>query len=135
MQPLERTVKELEATKVDLARVTTGTWEKRNVWIVGATSAADSTSPQFWVDAASKVIVRMILSPVPTSLPMDVRLDRYEKAGQGVLATRIEMFIGGSRAQAEEYSDWKVDVPLDPALFDAATWGSARHWVKPAGRS
>ena len=133
VQPVERTVRELEPTKVDMARVTTGMWENRSVWIVGATSAADTTSPQFWVDAASNVVVRMILSPVATRPPMDVRLDQYEKAGSGVLATRIEMFIGGARAQAEEYSDWKVDQPLDPALFDAATWSSARHWVKTAG--
>ncbi|MEP7344501.1 MAG: hypothetical protein ABI877_04515 [Gemmatimonadaceae bacterium] len=132
VQPVERTVREIAPSGVDMKRVSTGTHDNRKVWIVGAASPTDSTSPQFWVDAESKVLVRMILRPDKNSPPIDVRLDKYEKAGSTVLATRIEMFIGGSPAQAEEYFDWKVDVPLDPALFDAATYSSAKHWVKTA---
>jgi len=129
VQPVAQTVKEIAPSGVDLSRVTTATWKNRKVWIVGTTSESDSTSPQFWVDAESKVLARMILRTDASSPPIDVHMDKYEGAGKGVLGTRIEMFIGGSRMQAEEYSDWKVDVELDPGLFETATWGTARHWV------
>jgi hypothetical protein len=131
VQPVAKTVKELDQMKVDMSRVRTGTWEGKPVWIVGASSAADSTSPQFWVDTGRKVLVRMILALAPGQPPYDVHLGGYERVGKGAwLATKIEMFQGGVRRQAEEYSGWKVDVPVDPALFDPTKWSTARHWAK-----
>lgn len=130
VQPVAQTVKEIAPSGVDLSRVAVTTWRDRKVWIVGTTSESDSTTPQFWVDAESKVLARMILRTDASSPPIDVRMDKYEKAGKAVLGTRIEMFIGGTRIQAEEYSDWKVDIELDPGLFETATWGTARHWAK-----
>lgn len=131
VQPVAKTVKELDQMKVDMSRVRAGTWEGKPVWIVGASSAADSTSPQFWVDTGRKVLVRMILSFAPGQPPYDVHLGGYERVGKGAwLATKIEMFQGGVRRQAEEYSGWKVDVPVDPALFDLTKWSTAPHWAK-----
>ena len=40
------------------------------------------------------------------------------------------MSMGGKQFQTEEYSDWKVDAPLSPALFDISTWSTAPHWAK-----
>ena len=117
--------------KVDLSRVRTGTWEGKPVWIVGAASASDTTSPQFWVDTDRKLLQRMIVSFASGQPPYDVHLGGYERVGNGAwLATKIEMFQSGVRRQAEDYSGWKVDVPVDPALFDPAQWSTAKHWAK-----
>jgi hypothetical protein len=62
--------------------------------------------------------------------PMDVHLDKYEKAGNGWLATEVEMYSDGTPLQTEEYSDWKTGMSLSPALFDPATWSTAPHWAK-----
>ena len=132
VQPVDQTVKELSQMKVDMSRVIDGTWEGKPVWIVGASSAADSTSPQFWIDVDRKVLMRMVLALAPGQPPYDVHLGGYVRAGNGWLATKIEMFQGGVLRQAEEYSDWKVDVPVDPALFDVSQWSTAPHWAKPA---
>ena len=133
VQPVAKTVKELDQMKVDMSRVRTGTWEGKPVWIVGASSASDTTSPQFWVDTEHKRLQRMIISGPGGQPPLDVHLGKYEAVGKGAwLATKIEMFQGGVRRQAEEYSDWKVDVPVDPAMFDVAKWSTAPHWAKPA---
>ena len=42
------------------------------------------------------------------------------------------MSQGGKPVQGEEYADWKVDVPVDPAMFDIAQWTTVKHWAKPA---
>jgi hypothetical protein len=132
VQPVAQTVKELGQMKVDMKRARTGTWKGKPVWIVGASSASDTTSPQFWVDTEHKLLVRMIIAG-GGGQPLDVHLGKYEPVGKGAwLATKIEMFQGGVRRQAEEYSDWKVDVPVDPAMFDVAKWSTAPHWAKPA---
>lgn len=131
VQPVAQTVKELGQMKVDMSRVRTGTWEGKPVWVVGAASASDTTSPQFWVDTEQKLLRRMILSGGNDQTPLDVHLAGYERVGKGAwLATKIEMFQNGVRRQAEEYSGWKVDVPVDPALFDVTKWSSAPHWAK-----
>jgi len=130
MQPVERTVRELKSTNVDMQRVTSGRWHDRAVWIVGVASPADTTTPQFWVDANRNVVVRMILSPAPSAPVLDIRLENYVQLGGGWLATKIEMFSDGKPRQFEEYSDWKANVDLSPALFDVASWTTAPHWAK-----
>jgi len=130
MQPIERTMRELRTTNVDMQRVTSGRWHDRQVWIVGALAPTDTTSPQFWIDADRNVAVRMILSPAPTAPVLDIRLEGYVQLAGGWLATKIEMYSSGKPRQFEEYSDWKANVDLSPALFDPATWTSAPHWAK-----
>jgi len=115
---------------VDMNKVSTGTWQGKPVWIVGASSPADSSAPQFWIDTERKVLVRMKLALAPGQPPYDVHLAGYVKAGNGLLATKIEMYQGGVLRQGEDYSDWKVDVAVDPALFDIAKWSTAPHWAK-----
>ena len=133
VQPVERTVAELKATGVNLSRaVVTGRWKNRPVWIAGALSASDTTSPQFWVDAGNKAVVRAILVPVPSAPLMDMRLDGLVSLAGGWLATRCEFYVGGKLTQVEEYQDWKANVSLPAALFEAATWGSAPHWAAKA---
>ncbi|MGE5101933.1 MAG: hypothetical protein ACM3SX_18265 [Deltaproteobacteria bacterium] len=130
MQPVDRTIRELETTHVDMQRVTSGRWHDRPVWIVGIASPADTTSPQFWIDVDRNVVVRMILSPAPSSPVLDIRLEGYVELGGGWLATKIEMYSNGKPRQFEEYSDWKANVDLSPALFDVASWTTAPHWAK-----
>jgi hypothetical protein len=131
VQPVAKTVAELKSTGVDLTKVARGSWEGRPVWIVGVTSAADSTVQQFWIDAERNVVVRMILAPAPTTPVMDIHLGKYERLGGGWLATKIDMLVGGKPRQTEQYMGWKADIPLAAGLFDPATWTTAPHWVTP----
>ena len=131
VQPVAKTIKELGQMKVDMSRVRSGTWKGKPVWIVGASSAADTTSPQFWIETDRKVLVRMVLPLAPDQPPYDIHLAGYERVGNGAwLSTKIEMFQNGVLRQGEEYSDWKVDVPVDSALFDLTKWSTAPHWAK-----
>ena len=128
LQPVERTVREVRLAKVDLDRTRMTQWRGRPAWVVGATSAADTTSPQFWVDTARKVVVRMILHDEPASPVVDVTLDGYEPVGKAWLATKVMINVGGKLVQEEIYTDWKANVPLSDALFDPAQWTTAPHW-------
>jgi hypothetical protein len=130
MQPVSQTMAELKDTGIDMQRAMKGEWRGRPVWIVGTTSPADTTSPQFWIDVARNVVVRMIIVPAPNAGPMDIHLDGYVPLAGGWLATKIAMHANGKPVQTEEYSDWKANVDLPKTLFDPATWTTAPHWAK-----
>jgi hypothetical protein len=130
VQPVARTTAELAPTGVDLSRtVVSVRWNDRPVWIVGATSAADTTSPQFWVDTERKIVVRAILVPAPGAPKMDIRLEGVVPLANGWLATKCTFYVGGVVSQIEEYGDWKANVALPAALFDVAGWTTAPHWA------
>jgi hypothetical protein len=129
VQPLAKTVAEVSAMKIDLSRVHAGTWRDRPVWVVGANAAADTSSPQFWVDRQRNVVVRAILRP-DTATTLDIALDGYQPVGPAWLATNIVMAINGKVIQSEEYSDWKTNVDLPASLFDVKSWTTGPHWAK-----
>jgi hypothetical protein len=133
LQPVAKTVEELTPTAVDWSRpVLEGTWEERPVWILGASSRDDTRSPQIWVDVERKVVVRALLVPVPGAPFMDVRIGKFVPLAGGWLGTRCEFLVDGKLDQLEDYEDWKVGVDLAPALFQPATFGTAKHWAAGA---
>jgi hypothetical protein len=131
VQPVERTMLELSREHYDTTRLRTDTWLGRPVAVVGTDRADDLTSPQFWVDLDRLVLVRMVLpSPRAEGKPIDIRMGDYRPFGRSLVATRVDVIAGADTVQSEEYSDVHVDVPLDPALFDATKWGTAKHWME-----
>jgi len=132
VQPIERTVREVRKMNVDLSKVRAGRWRERDVWIVGATSASDTTSSQFWVDQQRNVVVRAIVSNTPPTV-LDIWLDGYVPVGPAMLSTKIVMSSGGKVIQEEEYSNWKTDIDLPASLFDLTNWKGGTHWAKQAG--
>jgi outer membrane lipoprotein-sorting protein len=130
MQSVERTVAELATTGVDMQRVSASTLDGRPAWVVGARSAADSTSPQLWIDSERLVLLRMILSPAPGAPVMDIQMRDYVALGGGWLATKVVMTVGGKPRQVEDYADWKANVDLSPDLFSPSSWKTAAHWAR-----
>ena len=121
VQPVAKTIAELKPIRVDLSKVMTSMRDGKAVWIVGAASASDSASPQFWVDVEKKIVVRMIVQ-LGGPDPYDIQLDDYVQAGNGMLATKVTMSVKGKPVQIEDYADWKVDVPLTDATFNPSAW-------------
>jgi hypothetical protein len=118
LQPVDRTLRQLAGIHVDMGQVLSAKFDGRATWIVGARSATDVDSPQFWIDVERQVVVRMITRPSPQIPPVDIRLSGYVPVGKGWVPMRVETFIKNALQQVDEYSDPKVDVPLDPRLFD-----------------
>jgi hypothetical protein len=129
LQPISRTTAELAGTNIDMSRVASGEWEGRPVWIIGASSAGDSTAPQLWIDKERNVAVRMMLSPAPRVPMLDIHLGDYVKVGDGWLATKVLMLRQGKPLQEEDYADWKVAIPLGDALFSTSRWVPENHWA------
>jgi len=128
--PVDQTIRELSSTKTDMSRVIEGSYQNRRVWIIGAASTADTTSPQIWIDAERNVAVRAILSPAANMPMLDIHLDGYVPIDGTWLASKIAMMQGGVPRQTEEYRDWKVNVDLPASLFDVAMWTTSPHWAK-----
>lgn len=129
-QPVERSLRDLAHEKYEMTRVRLDRWQERPVQVVGASSPADTTSPQFWVDLDRLLVVRVLLPTGDGSgRTQELRLDGYRQFGGAWVATDVSIAVGGKVLQHEEYSDVRVDVPLSPALFDPASWTTAPHWA------
>lgn len=128
VQPVAQTAGELTRLGFDLTKAYQSVHEGLAVWVVGSANPADTMSSRFMVDTARKVLTRAVL--VRNRQTIEVGVAGYVRAGGGWLATQIDMRSRGVPLQTEEYSDWKVDVPLADALFDVNQWSSAPHWLK-----
>lgn len=125
--PADRTASRLEQLEFDLATVHEDTWDGRPVWVVGA-KAGDLRTRQFWVDRERLLFVRL-LEPGrrDTTRTSDVRFNKYRPAGGAWIAPEVAFLVDGQQRWLEEYTDIRVDVPLQPGLFDPRQWKRARN--------
>ncbi|MFL5483197.1 MAG: hypothetical protein ACJ8AK_13540 [Gemmatimonadaceae bacterium] len=129
-QPVDSTLRQLASWKFDLSKIREDSWQGAPVYVVGANSPADLDSPQFWIERERLQPVRFLvkLNPAPDAKPNDIRLEKYVPVGGGWLATHVAIMEGGIVRQAEDYSDWKGNVPLAPDFFIAEKWSNTPHW-------
>jgi outer membrane lipoprotein-sorting protein len=129
-QPLETTLRQIQPYNFDLTKVYTRSWEGRTTYVAGAQSAADTTSPQFWIDQERLIVVRMLLhlnAAAPDEVA-DIRLEDYRPVAGGWLAVRVEIMENGEMRQQEVYSDWRGNVELPNDFFVAEKWSDVPHW-------
>ncbi|MFL5384588.1 MAG: hypothetical protein ACJ8GN_18860 [Longimicrobiaceae bacterium] len=123
----EQSVRILREEHFPMTPVRMETYQGRPTWVVGG-APGDMHSHQFWVDAERLVYVRSF-EPFAgdTTKTMDVRFDGYERFGGGWVSTVVDILVDGRSIQKEEYSDVRVNVPLDPALWIPERWADAPH--------
>ena len=114
----------------DLSRIRQDEWQGRPVYVVGASSAGDLRSPQFWVDREHLLFVRLVQPVGDSERTRDIRFLNYRSIGRTWIAPLVEMYEDGRLVLKEEYRHMRVDVPLDSALFDPAHFTTARHWFE-----
>jgi hypothetical protein len=129
-QPVETTLRQLAPYHFDLTRIRADSWQGHPVFVVGAASADDLESPQFWIDRDRLIAVRFLvkLSPAPDAKANDIRLESYVPVGGGWLATHVAIMEGNVVRQAEDYTDWHGDVALPNDFFVAERWSVVPHW-------
>ncbi len=126
-QPVARTATALRDEGVDLTRFHRDTFQGRPVYVVGA-NAGDTTSTQFWVDADRLLFVRLIQANAAGTSWQDVRFNQYVPKPGGWLAEQVQVLAAGKLVYEEDYSDVRVNVKLDPELFNPESWATVRLW-------
>lgn len=129
-QPTARTMDQLRAERVDVATLRTDELNGTKVYVVGA-GPNDLTANQFWVDAGRLVVLRVIQSNAEKTRTQDVRFEKYTQHGGAWVAEELRMLMGARMIFHEEYSNVRVNVPLDDALFLPERWTTAPHWYTP----
>ena len=126
-QPVATSAKLLTALGVDLTRLRSDMWNNRRVWVVGSTIAADVGSSQFWVDAETWVVLRVIdrgtlpgASGVRPST--EFRLGDYRVLSGVPVVHEIQFLRDGQPFFREQYTDVQVNPALDARLFSASQW-------------
>lgn len=127
-QPPEVTTRVLAEEGFDTTKFHRAVANQTEYYVVGAV-AGDTTSKQFWVEAARLLFWRYIEPPRVANGPVsEIRFQKYVPHGGGWVAEEVDFLRNGRRYFFEAYSDVRTDVPLDPALFDPAQWTTAPYW-------
>lgn len=124
-QPVDTTSAQLGSLGFDLSKVRSDVWQGDRIWIVGA-GAGDTTTSQFWIDADSLLVERVIQreSRGARTIVSDVRFAAYSDAGGYPVAKQMTVYRDGRLLLRQNYSDVRVNVALPPALFDPAKFSS-----------
>ena len=115
VQEPERTIAQLEALGIDLARIREADWKGRPAWVVGAPEGDDAT-PQFWVEKDRLLCPRVVFRR-PTAV-LDVEMGRFEPLGEGWIAAELLFKRNGELAIREDYATFRLVDRMDPSLFD-----------------
>ncbi len=121
-QPVELTLKKLRALKFDMTKLHETTWQGRPTYVVGA-APGDTTRAQFWIDKERMYFVRSLEpSPKDPAKMLETRFEKYQPMGDAWLELEVVFLTGGEVKMLEQYTEPRVGVELDPALYDTEKW-------------
>ncbi len=126
-QPVTTSVRQLTGLGVDLTKLRRDNWNGRAVWVVGATGPTDLGSPQFWVDAETWVVHRVIdraalgssQGPRPST---EFRLGDYRVLSGVPVVHEIVFLREGQPFFKEQYTEVLLNTALDARLFSSSQW-------------
>lgn len=125
--PVSQTVATLGQLGFDLSKLREDNWQGRPVYVVGAASG-DTRTRQFWVDREHLYFVRMLQPAQDTTRVSETRFNKYQRLDGGWIAPEVEFLTDGKLVFLEEYTEIKIGVQLDSALFDPKRFGTVKHW-------
>lgn len=125
-----KTLEQLREEHIDLTVLHVDSLNGRRMYVVGA-GPRDSTSNQFWVDSDRLLFVRLIQTNPQNRRTQDIRFEKYVQHGAAWVAEEVRVLVGGTMVFHEEYSNVRVNVPLDEDLFNPERWSTAKHWYQP----
>lgn len=125
----EKTIARLTGLHFDLSKIRAGSWQGKNVWVVGVTDGADLRTNQFWVEQENLLFVRMLQTNPNTGNVSETQFNKYFPIDGGWVAPEVLFFTNGTPGIVEEYRDVKTGMSFPAALFDPAKFGRPA-WVK-----
>jgi hypothetical protein len=126
----EITLGKLKDLGFDLSKIRQDNWQGRPVWVVGTTSASDTTTRQFWIDKERLYFVRMLEPSRDSTATLETQFNKYQPLGKGWVSIEVVFKHNGEVETTEQYADVKADTPLPEAMFDPAQY-TRPSWVKP----
>jgi hypothetical protein len=130
LQPPEVTISILRNLGYQMSRLRTSSFDGRSAYIVGANSASDSASKQFWVERDRMLLVR-VREKRGDNMFSDIRIGDFMEAGNGWIAKQTYQLQNSFPRIHQQLANVKVDVPLDPDLFEPKVFSTVKHWSKP----
>jgi hypothetical protein len=125
--PPEVVLDQLKGLQFDLTKFHAERWQGRPAYVVGA-DPGDLRAAQFWIDQEDLYFVRLIRPSGPNNTRIqETQFNKYRRLGGGWMAPEVVFKTDGRVTTTEEYSELRADVPLDPNLFDPASWTTV-HW-------
>jgi hypothetical protein len=123
---VEQTLRLADSLKVNLAVVHQQVVGGRRMFVVGA-AQGDTTTSQFWVDADSLLLRRLIQAPARQGrrTVTDTRLT-YQDAGGFPVPLEILFLRDGRPSFREEYTQVRVNVDLPAHIFDPARYAETQ---------
>lgn len=115
-QPVDSSANQLQRNGYDLEKMYIDKWQGRKVYVVGV-AEADSTQPQFWIDAERLVFVRNITSGRQNTI-QEVQFNDYEKLGEGWVAPEVIFKANGMLGLVEKYSEMEIPDSVNLDIFD-----------------
>jgi hypothetical protein len=130
LQPPDVTISILRSLGYQLSRLRTSSFDGKSAWIVGASSSTDSSSKQFWVERDRMLLVRLREKRGDNQFS-DIRIGDFVEAGNGWIARQAYQMQNSVPRVHQQLANVKVDVPLDPDLFEPRVFSTVKHWSKP----
>jgi len=129
-QPVATSVRQLTTLGVDVTKLRADSFNGRAVWVVGGTGATDLASPQFWVDAETWVVLRVIDRPAQGSAPTprastEYRLGDYRVIDGVPVVHEIVFLRDGKQFFREQYTDVQLNTAIDARVFSSTQWRAA----------
>lgn len=120
--PVDTTMAALTKLSIDTTQIRRDRWEDRAAWVVGA-AAGDTTSNQFWVDAETWVLLRLLHSQ--QSGARTVRTDHhfsYQMVDSLPVPQEIVFLRNGAPYWRETYTDVRVNPAVADSIFLPSRW-------------
>lgn len=126
-QPADVTTRQLATLGVDLTNLRSDQWNGRKVWVVGASGGPDVSSSQFWVDAETWTVLRVIdRAATPNAQgarpSTEYRLTDYRMVNNVPVVHEITFLRDGKPFFKEQYTEVVLNTALDARLFSPAQW-------------
>jgi len=127
-QAPEKTLQIIESEKYDVSKFHEDSFDGKPMYVVGA-DKGDLKARQFWIDKESLLFFRLYQPDRTDPNKMEeIRFVDYRPmSGGGLVAARVEMRVDDKIVFTEDYSEIKVGMPLEAALFDPKQFTSEKR--------
>ncbi len=114
--PVDSMLEKLRSVGINTDVFGKAIYKGRPAYILGAL-AEDSNSPQIWMDAERRVVLRKV-SKLKDGRMLDALYDEFLEFNGSWIESWIEFYIDGELIQTERYRNINTNPALSPEVFD-----------------